>query len=84
MRALNEPFVYRITTIREPHPIFRFIMTQGPVAEREAYATFNMGVGFAVYVEPSHAAKCLQIAIESGYTAWQAGVVEEKMRTAKR
>ena len=75
---LTEPFVYRITDIRDPHPIFRFIMTHGPVAEREAYATFNMGVGFAVYVDASQAARCLEIAAQTGYTAWQAGVVEKQ------
>ena len=30
--------------------IFEFIMKQGPVEVREAYATFNMGAGFAAYV----------------------------------
>lgn len=78
LMRLTEPFVYRITEIRQPHPIFRFIMTHGPVAEREAYATFNMGVGFAVYVDPTHAAKCLEIAQGTGYAAWQAGVVEKQ------
>jgi phosphoribosylformylglycinamidine cyclo-ligase len=78
LMRLTEPFVYRITHIREPHPIFRFIMTHGPVAEREAYATFNMGIGFAVYVESSKAGEYLEIAERTGYTAWQAGVVEKK------
>ena len=83
LMRLSEPFIYRITTLRDPHPIFRFIMAQGPVAEREAYATFNMGVGFAVYVDASQAGRCLEIARQTGYTAWQAGTVEkEKDRKA--
>jgi phosphoribosylformylglycinamidine cyclo-ligase len=52
LMRLEEPFVYEITAPR-PHPaIFRFLMEAGPVAPREAYATFNMGIGFAVYVSP--------------------------------
>ena len=36
--------------------IFRFLMEAGPVDPREAYATFNMGIGFAVYVAPARGA----------------------------
>jgi len=78
LMRLTEPFVYRITEVREPLPIFRFIQAQGPVETREAYATFNMGVGFAVYVPSDTAAECLKIAAQTGYTAWQAGVVEKR------
>jgi phosphoribosylformylglycinamidine cyclo-ligase len=78
LMRLTEPFVYRITDIREPHPIFRFIMEHGPVVEREAYATFNMGIGLAVYVEPSQVVRYLELAKQTGYTAWQAGVVEKQ------
>jgi phosphoribosylformylglycinamidine cyclo-ligase len=78
LMRLNEPFVYQITTVRDPHPIFSFIQSHGPVEEREAYATFNMGVGFAVYVDPAQAARCLEIARKTGYTSWQAGVVKKQ------
>jgi phosphoribosylformylglycinamidine cyclo-ligase len=75
---LTEPFVYRINEMHDPHPIFRFIQSHGPVEEREAYATFNMGVGFAVYVDPARVHQCLELANETGYSAWQAGVVEKQ------
>jgi phosphoribosylformylglycinamidine cyclo-ligase len=78
LMRLTEPFVYSITTLREPPPIFRFIQTNGPVEQREAYATFNMGVGFAVYVDPSTVDACLAIAQQTGYTAWEAGVVKKQ------
>jgi len=42
---------------------------------REAYATFNMGVGFAAYVSPADAAHCVEIARKHGYDAWEAGRV---------
>src|SRR5208282_1620007 len=75
LMRLEEPFVYEITAPR-PHPeIFRFLMEAGPVAPREAYATFNMGIGFAVYVAPASAGAALDAARDTGYDAWQAGRV---------
>jgi len=75
LMRLEEPFVYEITAPR-PHPeIFRFLMEAGPVAPREAYATFNMGIGFAVYVAPASAGAALEAARDTGYDAWVAGRV---------
>src|SRR5580692_8658873 len=75
LMRLEEPFVYEITAPR-PHPaIFKFLMEAGPVAPREAYATFNMGIGFAVYVAPGSAALALEAARASGYDDWIAGKV---------
>ena len=75
LMRLPEPFVYRMTDIRPPLPIFNFIMRAGPVDVREAYATFNMGAGFAVYVDLKDADACLRLARQTGYDAWLAGTV---------
>jgi phosphoribosylformylglycinamidine cyclo-ligase len=75
LMRLEEPFVYEITAPRPIPPIFSFLMEAGPVAAREAYATFNMGIGFAVYVAPGAAAAALEAARVSGYDAWVAGRV---------
>jgi phosphoribosylformylglycinamidine cyclo-ligase len=75
LMRLEEPFVYRITAVPPPLPVFQFICQKGQVAQREAYATFNMGVGFAIYVDPSHAQQCIDLAIQSGHDAWIAGTV---------
>ncbi len=77
LMRLEEPFVYRITTVRPPLPIFDFLMQAGPIEQREAYATFNMGAGFAAYVAPSDAQRCVEIATQAGYTAWIAGTVHK-------
>ena len=75
LMRLEEPFFYEITHPR-PHPaIFRFLMEAGPVAPREAYATFNMGIGFAVYVSQEAAPAALAAAKDTGYSAWLAGRV---------
>ncbi len=75
LMRLAEPFVYRVTEVRQPPAVFQFIQRAGPVSEREAYATFNMGVGFAVYVQQTDAAACLKLAREAGYEAWRGGSV---------
>jgi phosphoribosylformylglycinamidine cyclo-ligase len=83
LMRLEEPFVYRMTDLREPPAIFRFIMRAGPVDLREAYATFNMGAGFAVYVDSQDAHKCLKIAKEQRLDAWVAGsVIRQGQRKA--
>ena len=78
LMRLDAPFVYQITDVREPHPVFKFIMERGPVDVREAYATFNMGVGFAAYVSQADADRTVRIATETGYDAWIAGRVSRQ------
>jgi phosphoribosylformylglycinamidine cyclo-ligase len=78
LMRLSEPFVYRMTDVGRPPPIFDFICRAGPVDLREAYATFNMGAGFAVYVAPDVAPRCLELASREGYMAWLGGRVEKR------
>ncbi|NJL32358.1 MAG: phosphoribosylformylglycinamidine cyclo-ligase, partial [Phycisphaerales bacterium] len=76
LMRLPKPLVHRITTVRPAPALFEFLMKHGPIEQREAYATFNMGAGFAVWVRPAEAQKCLQLAQALGYDAWLAGHVE--------
>jgi phosphoribosylformylglycinamidine cyclo-ligase len=75
LMRLDAPFVYRIESLRPPPPVFALLTQSGPIDPTEAYATFNMGVGFAVYVDPTQADRCVQLANGTGYTAWRAGIV---------
>jgi phosphoribosylformylglycinamidine cyclo-ligase len=77
LMRLEEPFVYEIDRPRPAPPLFRFLMAAGPIELREAYATFNMGVGFAAYVSPEHADAVLAVAKTTGYDAWLAGQVRK-------
>ena len=77
MRA-EEPFVYEITEVRTPPALFRFLGHAGAVNQRESYATFNMGAGFAVYVAPKTSSKVLEAAKAAGYDAWHAGHVRKQ------
>jgi len=78
LMRLEEPFVYRVTELRDAPPIFAFLMEAGPIDLREAYATFNMGAGFAAYVDPSDVPACLRLAAENGYAAWLGGSVRKE------
>jgi phosphoribosylformylglycinamidine cyclo-ligase len=78
LMRLDEPFVYRMTEVRPAPPVFDFMMQAGPIDIREAYATFNIGAGFAVYVDQKEASACLIAARENGYEAWVAGQVSKQ------
>jgi phosphoribosylformylglycinamidine cyclo-ligase len=75
LMRLDAPFVYRMTDVGTVPPIFSFLMKHGPVDMREAYATFNMGAGFAAYVDPAHASRFIDIAKRAGHEAWLGGTV---------
>src|ERR1035437_808580 len=78
LMRLEEPFVYEITNVRSPGALFDFMMHTGPIDRREAYATFNMGVGFAACVADRDAEATLAAAKASGYDALLAGRVKKQ------
>jgi phosphoribosylformylglycinamidine cyclo-ligase len=78
LMRLAEPFVYEIDQPGHPPPIFEFLMRAGPIAVREAYATFNMGIGFAVFVAPALTDEVVAAAAACGYQAWRAGRVRRE------
>jgi phosphoribosylformylglycinamidine cyclo-ligase len=77
LMRLNEPFVYQMTQLAPPLPVFDFLERHGPVETREMYATFNMGAGFAVYINPADVERCIQIAAKVGHHAWLGGTVQK-------
>lgn len=78
LMRLEEPFVYRIDQVPALTPLFAFFIQSGRMTPLEAYGTFNMGAGFAVYVDPADAPRCVELARQSGLTAWHAGTVEKQ------
>ncbi|MDD3180251.1 MAG: AIR synthase related protein [Opitutaceae bacterium] len=78
LMRLGEPFVYEITNVRPEPSLFRFLREAGPISLREAYATFNMGIGFAAFVAPEIAEETLVAARSAGYDAWLAGAVKKE------
>lgn len=76
MRA-TQSFTYIIERMPTPQPVFGFIQERGPVDEKEMYANFNMGAGFAFYVPQHHAEDAVKIALMLGYEAMRAGYIEK-------
>ena len=61
-----------------PLPEAYEIVRGAPVEERELYATFNMGLGMVLAVEPDTVEVVRSICAEDGVAAWKIGEVTEK------
>jgi phosphoribosylformylglycinamidine cyclo-ligase len=69
-------FTYRITQVPPVPAVLAFTAEQAGHDAREAYSTFNMGAGFALFVAPGEAPRCVEVARGCGVEAWIAGRVE--------
>jgi phosphoribosylformylglycinamidine cyclo-ligase len=78
LMRLDEPFVYHVEFVPPAQPVFECIAGAAKLDATEMYGTFNMGVGFAVYVPASEERRCLEIARSTGFTAWRGGVVRKE------
>lgn len=77
-----QPFSYIIENLPAVPPIFEFIQKHGPVDDYEAYATFNMGAGFALYTPETEIAKIKSVIesydnTEQRFIALNAGHIEK-------
>lgn len=79
MRARRE-LRYVMHALPPVPPLFRFMMERGGVAAAEAYATWNMGAGFAVFVPERHVEHVARAAAAHGVSAWDAGRVADGPR----
>jgi phosphoribosylformylglycinamidine cyclo-ligase len=66
---------YRIHTLPPVPPVLRFIQQHAGMSDHEAYATFNMGAGFAFFLPSEAAAPAVECARLLGYGATLAGEV---------
>lgn len=76
MRA-TKSFTYRITSLPPVPEVLQFICEKGPVSDEEAYANFNMGAGFAVFVPNESVATVVETASKHNIKAYKIGTVEE-------
>ena len=72
-----DTFTYRMKEIPPVPPVLDFIVEKGPVELTEAYSTFNMGAGFAVYVPEDDVKKTISISKRMKIKAYAAGTVEK-------
>jgi phosphoribosylformylglycinamidine cyclo-ligase len=71
------PRCYRIHTLPPVPAVLRFIQQHAGLDDREAYGTFNMGAGFALFVAAADAARTVEVARAQGIEALVAGTVED-------
>ena len=69
-------FTYRIHAVPDVPPVLKFIQAEALLSDRDAYGTFNMGAGFALFVAAEDAAQAVAVANKAGLDAWIAGRVE--------
>lgn len=60
LKRLKKGVGYHIDDLPSPHPLFKFISSQG-VDDEEIYRVFNMGIGFAVILSPENAQQAIDI-----------------------
>ena len=77
-KLLRHPgrFTYRIDAVPAVPPLLKFIQQHAGQDDFEAYSTFNMGAGFALFVAAEHAERAVAVAREQGIEALVAGRVE--------
>lgn len=79
MRA-RQPFTYRITRLPTVPEVLDFMVRQAEMSPTEAYSTFNMGCGFAVYCGAGYGEAVVRLANTVGLEAMVAGAVEDGPR----
>lgn len=79
MRATKD-FTYVLSEVPEPQPVFTFLQEQTGNDDEEMYGNYNMGAGFALFIDPKNIDAVLQQAKKNGFKAWNAGVVKQGAR----
>ncbi|MDQ6778658.1 MAG: AIR synthase-related protein [Actinomycetota bacterium] len=67
---------YRVTRLPEVPEVLAFLAEAADMSAAEAYSTFNMGCGFAVYCAPNQGERVVALAAELDLAAQIAGIVE--------
>ena len=78
-KLLRHPaaFTYRVDALPAVPPVLSFIQRHAVQSDAEAYGTFNMGAGFALFVPASQAEAAVEVSRRAGVDALVAGRVED-------
>ncbi|MBI4036454.1 phosphoribosylformylglycinamidine cyclo-ligase [Candidatus Daviesbacteria bacterium] len=79
MRA-SKNFTYVIKKMPKPQPIFKLIQQYSSSSDFDMYGSYNMGVGFALFVPPKSVDKIITIGKKMSIPALDAGYVEKGPR----
>jgi phosphoribosylformylglycinamidine cyclo-ligase len=72
----DKQLTYRISTLPPVPEVLAFLAEEARLDAHDAYSTFNMGSGYAVYCRPGAGSKVVEIAQTLGLQALAAGSVE--------
>jgi phosphoribosylformylglycinamidine cyclo-ligase len=67
---------YRIRRIPPVPPVLELLCARAEMSARDAYGTFNMGAGFALFVARADVAATLAVVERAGLAGWHAGDIE--------
>jgi len=79
-RSKLKPFTYKIEFLPEPQPEFAWLQEIGPVTKKEAYRTWNMGIGMVIVVPSEYEEAIAPISRKHGIEYHVLGKVEEGPR----
>lgn len=69
-------FTYRFHMVPKVPPVLAYVQQAAHQTDADAYGTFNMGAGFALFVDAKDAEKTVKASQSVGIEAWIAGQVE--------
>ncbi len=75
-----QPLTYRLAALPKVPEVLAFMVERAGIGPEQAYATFNMGAGYAVYCRAGGAQRVLELAAAEGLEAIVAGCVEDGPR----
>lgn len=76
MRAKKQ-FNYVLEKVPPVSDLFKFMQRHSVLSDKEMYGTFNMGAGFAAYIDPKDSPRVLSIARKNNIKAWISGYIEK-------
>ena len=77
MRANADDVSYVLSSLPAVPKVLGYLAEEAGLDDRDAYTTFNMGLGFAVYCTDEVAPKVVDVATTAGYRAKVRGRVEK-------
>lgn len=76
MRAKKQ-FNYVLERVPPVSDLFKFMQRHSALSDKEMYGTFNMGAGFAAFVNSEDSDRVLSIANKNRIKAWISGYIEK-------
>jgi phosphoribosylformylglycinamidine cyclo-ligase len=71
----RKPFAYEINNVPLPPEEFRFLQEKAKLSDREAYYTWNMGVGYALMAPKESGSAIIKTCARHKIACWELGTV---------